>query len=82
MDSDEIIMLANLCQIYKGVLPSQLMDITDPYTSYCLNEAVGYIIARLENGEKPIKKINKTSKNKQKRSHYSSFSQLYEKYDN
>lgn len=29
------------------------MDIDDPYTAYCLDEACGYIIQKIESGEKP-----------------------------
>lgn len=29
------------------------MDVSDPYTAYCLDEAVAYIIARIEAGEEP-----------------------------
>jgi hypothetical protein len=68
---------------YKGVLPSQMVDLVDPYTAYCFNEAMTYIIARLEKGDKPIKKINdKGNKESLDSKRYSSFSALYDKYDN
>jgi hypothetical protein len=73
-----------MCNVYKGVLPSQLMDITDPYTAYCFNQMMLYLTARLEKGDKPIKrnqiKNEKTGKFEEK--HLSLFSQLYSKYNN
>jgi hypothetical protein len=56
------------------------MDITDPYTAYCFNEVMSYIIVRLQNGDKPNWRINST-KNKIKEKHYKSFSDLYSKYE-
>jgi hypothetical protein len=82
VESEEVIILASMCNVYKGVLPSQLMDITDPYTAYCFNETMLYIISRLEKGDKPIKEINKNKSEKFEEKHLSSFSQLYNKYDN
>lgn len=38
--------------MYK-VRPSTLLDITDPYTAYCFDEACAYITGRLEKGEEP-----------------------------
>lgn len=55
---------------YYKVLPSELLDIEDPYTSYCFNEACTYILARLEKGDNP------TFKKK-----YKSFTDIYKKYD-
>lgn len=49
-----------------NVRPSNLLNITDEYTAYCLDEACAYMIQKMEKGEEPIyyKK-------------YSSFSDLY-----
>lgn len=33
--------------------PSELMSIEDPYTAYCLDEAVAYIASKIEQGEEP-----------------------------
>lgn len=38
-------------------LPSDMLGLTDHYTAYCFNEAIAYIIKRLENGEEPIFKV-------------------------
>lgn len=43
-----------------------MLDIDDKYTAYCFNEAVAYIIRRLENGDTPMFKT-----------HYKNFSSLY-----
>lgn len=52
--------------------PSVLLAIDCEYTSYCLDEAIDYIITKLENDEKPIfKSENKFKKN------YKSFTELY-----
>lgn len=54
--------------MYK-VRPSTLLDITDPYTSYCFDEACAYIIGKLEKGEEP-----------QFRTKYKSFKDIYAQY--
>lgn len=41
-----------LSKIYK-VRPSTLFGILDPYTAYCLDEACGYIYAKMNNQEDP-----------------------------
>lgn len=53
---------------YK-VRPSELIDIADPYTSFCFDEACAYIIAKMEEGEVPVFEKN-----------YSSFRSLYSQY--
>lgn len=75
LSSKEAINLCNICQCYEGVRPSKMMDIEDAYTAYCLDEAIAYIRMRIVKGDKPIlKEENKTKK-------YSSFSDLYSKYN-
>lgn len=50
--------------------PSNLLDITDPYTAYCLDEACAYIIKKLEAGEEPTF-----------RKEFKSFADMYRHYD-
>lgn len=33
--------------------PSSLMDISDPYTAYCFDEAAAYIVAQIKAKKKP-----------------------------
>lgn len=58
-----------LSNVYK-VRPSTLLDITDPYTAYCLDEACTYMIGEVEKGEEP-----------QFRKRYSSFKDMYAQYE-
>lgn len=75
LSSKEAINLCNICQYYEGARPSKMMDIEDAYTAYCLDEAIAYISMRIRKGDKPIfKKENKIKE-------YSSFSDLYLKYN-
>ena len=46
------------------------MDIVDPYTAYCFDEACAFIMVKLEDGEEP------TFKNS-----YSSFTEMYSQYN-
>jgi hypothetical protein len=56
--------------------PSELLEIEDAYTAFCFDEACAYIMQKLKDGEKPIRKIeNKTSKT------YSKPSDFYNKFD-
>lgn len=32
--------------------PSRLMHIADPYTAWCLDQAIAYLLMRLQNGDK------------------------------
>lgn len=59
----------SLCNVWKRS-PSNIMDISDPYTAYCFDEACAYIMKMIESGEEP-----------QFRSKYSSFKDLYSKYE-
>lgn len=50
--------------------PSKLLDIAEPYTAFCLDEACAYIINQLEAKKEPKFVVN-----------YSKPSDLYEKYE-
>lgn len=58
-----------LANIYK-CRPSTLLDIDDPYTAYCFDEACAVIIKNIEDGEEPIFKVK-----------YKSFKELYARYE-
>lgn len=58
-----------MAQAYK-IRPSELMAIPDEYTAYCFDEACAVILQKLKDGEEPIEKT-----------HYTSPSQLYKKYE-
>ena len=49
--------------------PSELLDIEDAYTAYCLDEACAFILYRIKKGESP--KFHKE---------YHSFKDLYKQY--
>mgnify|MGYP006919293208 CR=1 FL=1 len=63
--SKQVLGLVSLRNIYQ-CRPSILMDIADPYTAYCLDEAIGFIIGKIESGEEPVFKAK-----------YKSMSDLY-----
>lgn len=48
--------------------PSTLLDIEDPYTSYCFDEACAFISNKIKAGEQPKFKVK-----------YKSFSDMYKK---
>lgn len=52
MNNEKIIGFLTLCNMYK-CRPSSLMDIGDPYTAYCFDEACAYIMQKIEKGEEP-----------------------------
>lgn len=52
-----------------GCRPSELMNVEDQYTAYCLDSTCAYIINKIEQGEEP-----------QFRKHYTSFKDMYSKY--
>lgn len=31
-----------------------MMDIADPYTAYCFDEACAFILQKIDNGEEPV----------------------------
>ena len=49
--------------------PSSLLDLVDPYTAYCFDEACAYIIMQIEQGNKP-----------QFKKRYKSFKDIYAQY--
>lgn len=51
-------------------LPSEVMNIKDEYTAYCLNEAVDEIIYHLKNKETPTFEVK-----------YKRFSDFYKQFD-
>lgn len=68
MGSKEILGLIRMSTLYNRT-PSELLNLEDEYTGYCLNEACMYIKARMDNGEEM--KVE---------AHYSSFASLYDSY--
>lgn len=56
-------------------LPSDILNIKNSYTAYCLNEASLILINAVENGEK----LYYNQKVEQK--HYSSFSDFYNQFE-
>jgi len=59
-----------LANIYK-CRPSTFVDIVDPYTAFCFDEACAYIIQQMEAGEKPIFTLK-----------FKSFKDMYKHYEN
>ena len=53
-----------------------MIDVDDPYTAYCFDEACAMIQQRIKNGEEP------TIKEEPVYTHYTTPSQLYANYDN
>lgn len=62
--------MLGLAKIYK-CRPSSLLNVTDPYTAYCFDEACAYIQCEIDNGNKP--EFNRNKK-------FSSFTDLYASY--
>ena len=60
--------MLGLANVYKA-RPSVLLNITDPYTAYCLDEACAYIVGQIEKGNEP-----------QFRKKYNSFKDIYSQY--
>lgn len=50
--------------------PSSLLDIDDPYTAYCLDEACSYIVRQIQDGNEPTF-----------RQKFKSFTDLYRQYE-
>lgn len=60
------------------VRPSELIDLQDdPYAAYCFDEALAYIISRIQDGETPDFTV-KDNKGSIEKPHYSRMSDLYE----
>lgn len=51
-----------MARLYKTP-PSRLLQIPDPYAAWCLDEAIAYLLLRLQNGDKLRPK--KTTDNRQ-----------------
>lgn len=69
--------LIQMSQIYQE-RPSSLLEIEDPYTSFCLDEACAYIIAMVRDGKKPL--FKKETKQAIKK-HGMLPSEIYEHYE-
>ena len=69
--------ILNLCAVSKQYQerPSAIMGIEDPYTAYCLDEAVVLIMDHLEKKEKPNFPVE--VENRQ----YSSFTDFYSQFN-
>lgn len=70
MKSKKILSVLGLANTYK-CLPSTLLDIYDPYTAFCFDEACAYIAQQIEEGEEPRFVIK-----------FNSFKEMYEHYEN
>lgn len=44
------------------IRPSQLMGLNEEYLAFCFDEVCAFIINKMQEGEKPIIKINNESK--------------------
>lgn len=60
--------LLSMSQRYM-IRPSQLLNVPDEYTAYCLDEACAYIMSRVDNGEELYFKKK-----------YTSFTDMYSQY--
>ena len=56
-------------------LPSEIMDIDDPYTAFCFNEACSYILLRLRKGDTPYYRIEEQEE--EQTAHYTNFKDFY-----
>jgi len=61
--------------------PSEILEIYDPYTAFCFDEACAYIVRQLEDGQEPILKREKLN-NVVKPQSYKKASELYSKFSN
>ena len=60
--------MLGLANVYK-VRPSTLLDLVDPYTAYCFDEACAYITKPIASGEAAQFKLR-----------FKSFKEMYEHY--
>lgn len=76
MSSGEILRLIG---VYKTLdmhcRPSELLEIKDAYTAFCFDETCAFIIRKLQDGEKPIEKVQSETKKV-----YSKPSDFYKKF--
>lgn len=61
-----------------GCRPSEMMDIDDPYTAFCFDEACARIIQFMNEEKKPVIKQKMFSKE----NHYKKSSDVFSKYSN
>lgn len=58
------------------VRPSEIVGITDLYTSFCFDEACAYIISKMKDGEEPDFTV-KDDKEGLEKPHYGSLKEMY-----
>lgn len=63
-----------------GCRPSEIMDIDDPYTAFCFDEACSYIIQRINEGDDPI--IKEPKKETVTKTKHLRPSEIFSKYSN
>lgn len=61
-----------------GCRPSELIEIDDPYTAFCFDEACALIMSKIKDGEQPIIKEEK----EERKTTYNRPSDVYKKYSN
>lgn len=67
-----------MSQIYD-VRPSAYLDVTDPYTAYCFDEACLFIYSKMKDGEEPV--FRTEGKGEITKPHFNSLSDMYKHYD-
>lgn len=61
--------------------PSDVMNITDEYTAFCLDEACCLIAMNIQSKEKPhYKTFDKAKTNGKKAKHYNNFKEFYNQF--
>ena len=73
VNSPRVLNLCAISKLYKA-RPSQIMGIEDPYTAFCLDEAIVLIMDHLEKEEKPI------FRTKPEKMEYHSFTDFYSQF--
>lgn len=68
MGSRDVLTLISVAKTYE-CRPSELFDIEDAYTAYCLDEACAFITTKIQAGEEPAFKKE-----------FKSFKDLYKQY--
>jgi len=61
--------------------PSEILEIYDPYTAFCFDEACAYIIQQINDGKEPIIKREKLNEVVKPQT-YKKASDLYSKFTN
>lgn len=67
--SEKVIEVISVAKVYE-CRPSELLDIEDAYTAYCLDEACALIVTKMQQGETPHFKKE-----------YKSFRDIYKQYN-